>query len=136
MVVALGVPVGVTAQRLLTQGAILPIRVRHLHGNHRLVLLAWDSARGGQEEQDRAGHCRSLKANLGERAGHTLRAGTSNTTSQIPHRQERERGSRRTVRAQGVGGLAGLQMDAMVGGRGKEGSQNTPFPPDFPSPFH
>lgn len=76
MVAALGVPAGVTAHRLLTQGAVPPIGVSQLDGNHRLVLLAWDSARGGQEDQERGGHSRSLKADLGERAGDALRAGT------------------------------------------------------------
>lgn len=82
-----GVPFDVTAHRLLTQRVVLSICVSQLDGDHWLVPLAWDSARGGQEEQERGGHCRSLKANLGKREGDTLRAGTPNTARERKREQ-------------------------------------------------
>lgn len=139
MVVAPDVPVGVTACNLLTQRAVLSLCVSQLDSDHWLLLLAWDSARGGQEEQERGGHCWSLKANLEKRAGHTLRAGRPNTASQSPHTQERERGRSRTA---GVG-IRGQRPCRVANGcrggeegRRKEGSQNSPFPLSSPSSFH
>lgn len=69
-----GVPAGTTACRLLTQRVVQPIYVTQLDSDPRLALVAWDGARGGQEDQEGGGHCGSLKAHLGRRVRETLRA--------------------------------------------------------------
>lgn len=132
MVVAPGVPAGVTAHKLLTQRVVLSICVSQLDRDHRLVLLPWDSARGGQEEQERGGHCGSLKANLEKRAGDTLRAGTPNTASQSPYRQAREKGSGSTAGA-GIRGQRPCRVANGCKGREEEGREpKQSFPSEFP----
>jgi len=91
-----GVPAGTAqtcaaAHKFLTQSAVQPIYVAQLDIDPWLVLVAWDCAIGGQEDQEGGGQCRSLKAHLGRRTRETLRAGLPDIAFLIAYMQEGEK---------------------------------------------